>query len=119
MVSPEETVKILLAESERLTHYLSTLSSAAWRSPSACDRWEVQDVVAHLAEQAEFYAEAIAGSFRGDTSPPAGRPAPGSVNAASYADSGVQRVIARRERLGDQVLADFITANGQLNHLLT
>jgi uncharacterized protein (TIGR03083 family) len=116
MASPEETVQILLAESERLTHYLPTLSPAAWNAPSACHRWEVRDVVAHLAGQAEFYAAMIADSLRGDVSPPADRPA--SMNAASYGESGVQRAIARRERLGDQVLTDFITTNDQLNRLL-
>ena len=57
-------------------------------------------------------------SLQGDTSTPEGRPAPGTANAASYAEGGAQRAIARREQLGDRVLAEFTTTNDQLNHLL-
>jgi uncharacterized protein (TIGR03083 family) len=117
MDSPEETVKLIMAESERLTQYLTALPPEAWSTPSACARWEVRDVVAHLAGQGEFYADAIMRSLQGDPSPPAGRPAPGSVNAASSAESGAQRAIARREQLGEHVLADFLTTNDQLNGL--
>jgi uncharacterized protein (TIGR03083 family) len=118
MISPEETVKMLITESERLTHYLTTLSPTAWNSPSACARWEVRDVVAHLANQGEFYADAITRSLQGDPSPPGGRPAPGSVNAASDAERIAQRTIAKREQLGDRVLDAFRTTNDQLNRLL-
>jgi uncharacterized protein (TIGR03083 family) len=118
MDSAEETVKILIAESERLKQYLTSLPPEAWSKPSACGRWEVRDVVAHLAGGAEFCTDVISRGLQGDVSPPAGRPAPGSANAASSAEGNAQRVIARRERLGDQVLANFLTANDQLNHLL-
>ena len=52
MDSPEDTVQLVIVESERLTQYLTALPPEAWRKPSACDRWEVRDVVAHLAGQA-------------------------------------------------------------------
>jgi uncharacterized protein (TIGR03083 family) len=63
MASPEETVQLVIAESERLIQYLTTLPPEAWSKPSACDRWEVRDVAAHLAGQGEFYAEAIVRSL--------------------------------------------------------
>ena len=118
MDSPEDTVQLVIAESARLLQYLHTLPPAAWRTPSACDRWEVRDVVAHLAAQGQFYADMITRSLQGDTSTPEGRPAPGTVNAASFAAGGAQRAIARREQLGDQILAEFHKTNDQLNHLL-
>ena len=49
MDTPAERVKIAIAESERLKEYLSFLPPEAWNKPSACDRWKVRDVVAHLA----------------------------------------------------------------------
>jgi uncharacterized protein (TIGR03083 family) len=119
MDSPEERVKIVIAESERLKQYLNALPPEAWTKPSACDRWEVRDVVAHLAGQGQFYADMIARSLQGDASTPEGRPAPGTANAASFAEGGARRAIARREQLGDQVLAEFQKTNDQLNHLLT
>lgn len=119
MDSPEAVVQHVIAESERLIAYLHTLSSEAWRTPSACDRWEVRDVVAHLATQGEFYADAITRSLQGEPAPPGGFPAPGSVNAVSNADRGAQYAIAKREQWGDHVLEAFRTTNDQLNHLLT
>ncbi len=118
MDAPEETVKLIIAESERLTQYLTALPSEAWSTPSACERWEVRDVVAHLAGGAEVYTDVIARSVQGDASPPAGRQASGPTNAAAFAEGNAQRVLARRENLGDQVLANFLAANAQLNHLL-
>ena len=118
MDTPADTVKLLITESDRLIQYLTTLPPEAWRTPSACTRWEVRDVVAHLANQGEFYADAIRRSLQGDPSPPGGRPAPGSVNAAADAERIAQRTIAKRKELGDQVLDAFRTTNDQLNRLL-
>ena len=59
MDSPEERVKIAIAESERLKEYLACLPPEAWKKPSACDHWEIRDVVAHLAWIAECYTERI------------------------------------------------------------
>src|SRR5262245_42846110 len=119
MDSPEETVKLVIAESERLIRYLHTLLPEAWRTLSACNRWEVRDVVAHLAAQGQFYADMVSRSLQGDTSTPAGRPAAGSATAASASEGAAQRAIARRGQLGDQVLSEFITTNDQLNQRLT
>jgi len=113
MDSPEERVKIATAESERVKEYLSSLPPEAWNKPSACDRWEVRDVVAHLAWVAEGYTERIHQSLT-----PEGQPAAGPVSAASFAEGNAQRAISRRERLGDQVFSDFIQANDRLNQLM-
>ena len=118
MDAPEGRVKIGIAESERLKEYLGSLSAEAWNRPSACDRWEMRDVVAHLAWVAESYTERIHQSLQGDSSTPEGQPAPGPVSAASLAEGNAQRAISRRESVGDQVLSDFIKANDQLNQLM-
>ena len=91
MDSPEETVKLIMAESERLTQYLTTLPPEAWSTPSACARWEVRDVVAHLAVSAEVYTDVIARSVQGDASPPAGRPWSGPTTRAAFAEDTAQR----------------------------
>lgn len=117
MGTPQKRVKIAVAESARLKEYLSSLSPAAWNQPNACGSWAVRDVVAHLAWVAESYIERIHQSLQGDTSPPAGLP-PGPISAASFAAGNIQNALDRRERLGDQVLADFIAQNDQLNQLM-
>jgi uncharacterized protein (TIGR03083 family) len=118
MNAPADTVTLIIAESERLTQYLTTLPPEAWSTPSACERWEVRDVVAHLALQTEVYTDVIARSVLGDASPPAGRPWSGPTTAAAFAEDTAQRALARRETLGDHVLAHFRTATAQLNPLL-
>jgi uncharacterized protein (TIGR03083 family) len=119
MDAAEDTVQLVIAESERLTQYLTALPPEAWHTPSACDRWEVRDMVAHLAGQAENYAAWIARSLQGDASTPVGLPKAGSATAAFFSEAASQRVITRREQLGDQLLSAFITTNTQLNHRLT
>ena len=41
-------VTLIQAEAKRLAQYLATLPPDTWRQPSACQGWEVRDVVAHL-----------------------------------------------------------------------
>jgi len=118
MDSPEQRVKIAIAESERLKEYLSSLPAEAWNKPSDCDRWEVRDVVAHLAWVAESYTERINQSLQGESSTPEGQPAPGPVSAASFAEGNAQRAISRRESVGDQLFSDFVKTNDQLNQLM-
>jgi len=91
MHAPADTVQLILAESECLTQYLTTLPPAAWRIPSACERWEVRDVVAHLTFEAEMYTDVIARSVQGDASPPAGRPWSGPTTRAAFAEDTAQR----------------------------
>ena len=118
MDSPDERVKIAIAESERLKEYLGSLPPEAWNRPSACDRWEVQDVVAHLAWVAQWKIERIQQSLQGNPPTPEGQPAPGPVSAASFAEGNAQQAISRRERQGEQVFSDFIETNDQLNQLM-
>ena len=118
MATPQERVKIAVAESARLKDYLHSLPPEAWSRPCACHDWTVQDVVAHMAWVAESYIERIHQSLQGDSGSPEGLPTPGAGNAAAFAAGNAQRAIARRERLGDRVLADFIAQNDQLNQLM-
>ena len=118
MDSPEERVRIATAESERLKAYLSSLPTEAWNKPSACERWDVRDVVSHLAWVAEAYIERTDESLQWDPSTPHGQLAPGPIKAASFAQGNAQRAIARREGLGEQVLSNFIKNNDQLIQLM-
>ena len=119
MDSPEERVKIATVESERLKEYFGSLPPEAWNKPSACDRWEVRDVVSHLAWVAEAYINRIHESLQGDLSTPHGQPAPGPINASPFAEGNAQQAISRREGLGDQVLSDFVKKNDRLIQMMT
>ena len=114
----EDCVKLLQTESTRLAQYLHTLPREAWSQPSTCTAWQVQDVVAHLVNSAEGYARAISHGLQGDTTPPEGRPAAGTLNAPLAAESIAHRAIAKRESVGDDLLAMFETTADALHRLL-
>lgn len=116
---PQERVNIAVAESGRLKEYLRTLPSEAWCRPSTCERWQVRDVMAHLAWLAESYTERIHQSLQCDASPTAEQPSPGPIRALSLADGNARNALSRRERLGNELLADFIAQNDRLNDLMT
>jgi uncharacterized protein (TIGR03083 family) len=118
MTAPLERVTLLQAETERITRYLRALPSEAWSRQSACEAWQVRDVVAHMAGGAEFYASNVTRGLQGDTSPGPGRPPAGTGKAAMVSEAVAKRAIASRESLGEQLLATFEAANAHLNHLL-
>lgn len=110
--------QILVDESARLEKYLEALPAQAWTKPSACARWQVQDVVAHLVGVAEFYAGNIVRGLKGETSPPPGRAPAGESTGASSAESIAERSIAARKNLGDQLLVTFAASGRHLNETL-
>jgi uncharacterized protein (TIGR03083 family) len=118
MNTPLDHVQIVWAEAQQLIRYLHALPPAAWHCPSACERWQVSDVVVHLAICAEFYAGSICRGLQGDTTPPPGFSPPG-VDMATAAERIAQGAITRRQHLGDQVLATFTSATERLHHLLS
>lgn len=119
---PETTfankMAVLRAETDRISTYLASLPAEAWTQQTACEAWQVQDVVAHLVGVAEFYAGNVSRGLQGNTAPPAGRPPAGSITAAMAADGVARRAIAERKQLGDRLLEQFRAANAQLVDLL-
>ena len=118
MSTPEERVNITISESDRLKEYLTSLPADSMNQPSACDRWKVQDVVAHMAWVAEAYINRIHESLDDGSPIGSGREAPGPVSSIDFRDSNAQNGISRREGLGEQVLSDFISKNDELIQLM-
>jgi len=117
MVTPQDRVNLVKSESERLKEYLTGLPSEVWSQASACDLWQVRDVVAHLTWAAEGFAEAISRGIRGDASARVPHDFPADANAASLSDYIARSAIAYREAMGDQLLAAFKTSNDRLNEM--
>ena len=69
MTSWEDRLKCLHSESQRFVEYLNGLSDDAWTKQSACDLWQVHDVVAHLIGNAEFYAGTVERGLKGEYEP--------------------------------------------------
>ena len=114
----ETRVKLIKSESEGFGQYLDSLAPDNWSHNSACDLWEVRDVVAHLVWVAEFYLDTISRGVNGDASAPEGRPPADALNAPSFDEFIAQNAIIRRESLGDQLLQTFHARYDQLNQLM-
>ena len=105
-------------EAERLAAYLGTLSPEGWNHPTACDLWQVGDLVGHLVWIGEFYLTFITQALAGDVSPP-----PGSPRDERYAGLPPEEfydLTAReyRRRLGEDLLPTFIRRFEALSQVL-
>ena len=114
MSSWEERAKLLQAESQKFQKYLEELPDVAWSKQSACKLWRVEDVVAHLVGNAEFYAATVERGLKGEFEPPEGRPAAGTGHPSLGAAGTAEGAIASRERLGGSLLS---TLEARTNHL--
>ena len=119
MDTVKDPIDALHSEAKRLNEYLKALPADDWNKGSACEFWQVQDVVAHLVGVAEFYAATVTKGLQGDSSPPEGRPVAGSASGATLHDSIGMAAIARRESLGNRLLSEFDATNENLNSLLS
>ena len=118
MSSWDERAKLLQSESQRFQKYLSDLSDDAWGQQSACDLWRVEDVVAHLVGNAEFYAATVERGLKGEFEPPEGRPAAGTGHPSQGAAGTAEGAVANRERLGGKLLSALEARTNHLTQLL-
>src|SRR5215471_7844499 len=108
-----DRITLLQEESARIKQYLHTLPPDVWDRPSACTQWQVRDVVAHLVQVAEVYADHVARGIQGDHSPPPGGLPAGMGSAMTGAERVAQLSIAVRGRSSEQVLAAYDAADDQ------
>jgi uncharacterized protein (TIGR03083 family) len=111
MTTPEERVKVLKAENQRLEQYLHTLSQEAWNHPSTCDQWTVADVIAHLTAANRNYATWITDALQADSVTPESLPR--RSHERVDAPAAAQRVIAWRKERGNQLLSAFVKPTGR------
>lgn len=118
MSSQEDRIQLVKTESDRLKKYLGNLPADAWNNPTACEAWQVRDVVAHLVMGGEMVVGNIGRGVAGDPSPPEGMPAAGTADMSARMAANAQRAISIRESLGEQLLPDFSARCEDLNRLL-
>ena len=70
MASPEQRVELVKSESLRIQQYLGVLSAEDMARPSACDAWEVRDVVALLTGGVDLFDGHISMGVQGASTPP-------------------------------------------------
>ena len=118
MVSPEQRVELVKSESQRIQQYLEARSKEDLTRISACDAWEVRDVVAHLTASVDLYDATISRGIKGDSTPPEGLSSAGVSSLMTRLEENTQRVIDFRQNIGDQLLTTFTERCEDLTRLL-
>ena len=118
MTAPQFRIQLLKSESDRVKRYLTDLSTDDWSSPTACEAWQVRDVVAHMTMAGEMFVGNISRGLANDSSPSEGMPPAGSVDVAARQVVNAQRAISVRESLGEQLLTAFNASCDDLDKLL-
>ena len=105
-------------EAERLAAYLGGLSEAGWNHATACDLWQVGDVVAHLVWIGEFYVTFITRALAGDITPPPGSPRDERYTGLPPEDFYDLKAREYRDYLGNQILSTFVRRFEALSQVL-
>ena len=119
MESLQDRIRLVSSEAGQLQEYLKSLPKTVWERPSACDRWTVADVVAHLTWAADYFMTTISNGIKGDVSPPGDWPAQGTLSPAGFGEFIAQKAIEARRNLGDRLVQTFHDKNNQLHELLS
>jgi uncharacterized protein (TIGR03083 family) len=119
MDSVADKVRLVKRESARIGEYLRTLSPSAWSTQSACDSWQVRDVVAHMTGAVDMFGANIARGAAGDASPPEGFPPAGQGDMAARLAANAQRAIDFRESQGGDLLKAFNDRRAQFDDVLS
>ena len=105
-------------EAERLAAYLASLSLEGWNHSTACELWQVGDMLGHLAWIGEFYVKFVSRALEGDITPPPGSPRDaryGGIPPEEFYDLTARQY---RQGLGDDLLSTFVRHFEELNALL-
>ena len=119
MGSVLDKVQLVKDESARIGQFLKTLKSQAWSTQSACDAWQVQDVVAHLTGAVERFGPNIVRGAAGDSSAPEGMPQAGEGDMAARLRANAQVAIDYRESLGRELLATYNKGRAKFDEYLS
>jgi uncharacterized protein (TIGR03083 family) len=100
---PDDQLAPLVRQRERLEAMLVELSDDDWSSPSRCDDWTVQDVVAHIVGVNVFWHASVRAGLGGT---------PTRVLAGfDPATTPAVMVAAMRELTPAEILEQFVTSN--------
>ena len=107
MATSEELAALVNSESARLLQYFKGLSPSDWQAQSACDAWNIADVVAHMTMAVDMFSGNIERGANGDSTPPEGMGPPEEFDLAGRMAANAARAVAMREGLGDTLVEAF------------
>ena len=102
----KETIEIAKRESGRLAQRIRGMSAEELDRPSACDRWTVADVIAHVVFVVQFQRNMTARGLQGNAGAPEGARRPGAADVPAE-ERIAQGAIRLREKLGDGLMDAF------------
>jgi len=119
MGSVLDKVQLVREESARIGVYLKSLSAEDWETQSACDAWEVQDVVAHVIGAVERFGPNIVRGVGGDGAAPEGMPEAGVGDMAARLRNNAQVAVDYRVSLGGEILSTYEREMARFDEVLT
>ncbi|MCH8088591.1 MAG: maleylpyruvate isomerase family mycothiol-dependent enzyme [Chloroflexi bacterium] len=115
MIAPADRIAIARSEYQALDSYLQGLPPEGWARASACEGWQVRDVVAHLIGTTDFQAAMIQRALKGEPEPPLDVK---GTTVRSRSEAIARQAIGLRERLTPDLLTPFVEHYRQLFDLL-
>lgn len=107
--------QLVRQEAQQLKEFLASIPPTALSLPSACDQWQVGDVIAHIIFGLEHWCDSISRALTADTTPNKAFSWPGSRYPT---EENAADAIARRKRLGKDILPTFFRWIDGLDELL-
>jgi len=111
-------VQLALTESTRQQAYVQALPPAALDHPTACSRWVVRDLLAHLVMATGFQTSMMRRGLQGDSSPPEGLPLVGALQAPVVTELVHHLMLATKQQVGAQLLPAFHAAYAEMDQFL-
>ena len=115
MAEIQDRIDLIQGLAQRMHTFLADLSSEDWARPSACDAWQVGDVLGHLIGGAERQMESLRRGLDGDSGPPEGFV---PLDAEGISANNARQYVALRRSLGDQLLTVFDQRYSELGQAL-
>ena len=100
----QQRIDLIQGLAQRMQTVLVDLTEEDWARPSACDAWEVRDVLGHLIGGAERQMENLKRGLNGESGPPEGFV---PLDAEGISANNARTYVALRESLGDRLLSVF------------
>lgn len=115
MAEIQYRIDLIQGLTQRMHTFLAGLSEEDWARPSACDAWQVRDVLGHLIGGAERQMESLRRGLRGEAGPPEGFV---PLDADGISANNARQYVALRESLGDRLLSVFAQRYEELGETL-
>ena len=104
MAEIQDRIDLIQGLAQRMHTFLADLSEEDWARQSACEAWQVGDVLGHLIGGAERQMESLSRGLNGEAGPPEGFV---PLDAEGISANNARQYVALRQSLGNRLLSVF------------